>query len=419
MMMTNDEILKAAMRQSAYDLNCAPDDFLKSENVIVRSEPSKYAHKYLKLPFSVNLVSYGNNIVASVQPEYERLVRGYINFPGVHSYRCFETPYLHRLEKALEPYGQSLCFMAEYFLPDMERFRVLDCPYPTCVLHPEDFRELYLPQWSNALCSDRRELDVLGVGAYDGENLIGLAACSADCETMWQIGIDVLPEYRRRGIASALTTQLAQEIFRAGKIPFYCAAWSNLPSVGNAMKSGFRPAWVELTAKPEDFTESLNPRLTLRRGTAADAERVLDLYRAAVGRPGCTWDEEYPGQDTIEEDLRSGGLYVCEADGEIIGAASVVGENELDDLECWRRHDGKHREIARITVAQQYAGMGLACQMLMSLFEILQSGGCTSVRLLVAKCNPAALRTYEKLGFAYLASCEMYGNEYFAGEKLF
>ncbi len=27
---------------------------------------------------------------------------------------------------------------------------------------------LYLPSWSNALCEKRKELDVLGVGAYDG-----------------------------------------------------------------------------------------------------------------------------------------------------------------------------------------------------------------------------------------------------------
>lgn len=99
---------------------------------------------------------------------------------------------------------------------------------------------------------------MLGVGAYDGEKLVGLAACSADCESMWQIGIDVLPDYRRRGIASALTSRLALEILRHSKVPFYCAAWSNVRSVRNAIKSGFRPAWVELTAKPAAFVEKMN-----------------------------------------------------------------------------------------------------------------------------------------------------------------
>ena len=35
----------------------------------------------------------------------------------------------------------------------------------------------------------------------------------------------------------------------AGLVPFYCCAWANVKSARNAWKSGFRPAWVQLTAK--------------------------------------------------------------------------------------------------------------------------------------------------------------------------
>ena len=79
---------------------------------------------------------------------------------------------------------------------------------------------------------------------------MGLAGCSADCAHMWQIGIDVLPAYRRQGIAAALTNRIARETFARGKVPFYCAAWANVRSVRNALTSGFKPAWVELTARP-------------------------------------------------------------------------------------------------------------------------------------------------------------------------
>ena len=68
----------------------------------------------------------------------------------------------------------------------------------------------------------------------------------------------MLPEYRRKGIASALTSKLAMEILERGKVPFYCCAWSNVKSARNAIKSGFRPAWVELTVKPADFVEGMN-----------------------------------------------------------------------------------------------------------------------------------------------------------------
>jgi GNAT superfamily N-acetyltransferase len=148
--------------------------------------------------------------------------------------------------------------MAEYFLPDVEVLRPLDCPYELRVLTQSDFADLYLPEWSNALCEKRKHLDMIGIGAYDGTRLVGLAGASADCDTMWQIGVDVLSEYRRQGIASAITSRLALEILNRGRVPFYCAAWCNIKSVRNAIKSGFRPAWVEMTAKPGEFIKEMN-----------------------------------------------------------------------------------------------------------------------------------------------------------------
>ena len=254
--MTNEEILKIAIEQSAADLCADASDFEKNDNVVVLSRDNKDARKYLKLPFSCQLVSYGNNVVASVSPEYLEMTEKYISKYAVE--HMFETPNLHVLNEMLLAKGQKICFMAEYFLPDVNVLRPLDCEYELRILTPKDFAELYLPQWSNALCKDRRHLDVLGVGAYDNGKLVGLAGCSADCDTMWQIGIDVLPEYRRRGIASALTSRLALEILERGKVPFYCAAWCNVKSVRNAIKSGFRPAWVEMTAKPCETVDEMN-----------------------------------------------------------------------------------------------------------------------------------------------------------------
>lgn len=254
--MTNQEILRIAMEQSAVDLNCRAEDFLKTENVIVHSAENPGARKYLELPFTCDLVSYGSNIVASVEPQYEEIVKGYIGrYLPEH---CFETPNLYVLNETFAEYGMKVCFMAEYFLPDVDQEVKNECEYALALMGPEDFKSLYIPCWSNALCEARKELDVLGIGAYREGKLIGLAACSADCDSMWQIGVDVLPEYRRQGIASALTGALSREILRRGKVPFYCCAWSNIKSARNAIKSGFRPAWAELTVKPAEFVEKMN-----------------------------------------------------------------------------------------------------------------------------------------------------------------
>lgn len=254
--MTNEQILKIAMVQSAIDANCTPEDFLLHENVVVSSAAHPEARKYLKLPHICNLVSYGINVVASVNEAYREPVTEYINKYAVE--HCFETPNMHVLNDLFQKDGYRVCFMAEYFLPDLKALKELPCGYELKVLGAADFANLYRKEWSNALCEDRKELDVLGVGAYDGDRLIGLAGCSADCETMWQIGIDVLPEYRRQGIAAALTSRIAIEVLKAGKVPFYCCAWSNVKSARNAIKCGFRPAWVELTVRPAAVVEELN-----------------------------------------------------------------------------------------------------------------------------------------------------------------
>lgn len=254
--MTNKEILRIAMEQSALDLNCSALDFVSDTPVIVKSGVGAGAKRYYKEPIACNLVSYGNNIVASVRSEYSEMIAEYIK--KFEFYHCFETPNMHWLNERLTEKGQKICFMAEYCLPDAEKLHALPCDYELKILTQPDFEDLYQPEWSNALCKDRKELDVLGAGAFAGGKLIGLAGCSADCDTMWQIGVDVLPEYRRKGIAAALTSRLAAEIMKRGKVPFYCCAWSNIRSVRNAVKSGFIPAWVELTAKPREMVDGMN-----------------------------------------------------------------------------------------------------------------------------------------------------------------
>lgn len=255
-MLTYGEMRRIAMRQSAADLNAREEDFVSAEHVITAAGLAPGAKRYYEEPISCNFVSYGGNIVAATQPEYREIVTAYIH--KFTWYHCFEMPNLHWLSDRLEPLGQRVCFMAEYFLPDPERLKPLPCGLETRVLTPADFAELYKPEWSNALCEKRRQLDMLGVGAYENGVLVGLAGCSADAEEMWQIGVDVLPACRRRGIAAALTSELALEILKRDKVPFYCCAWSNVNSAGNAVKSGFRPAWVEMSVKPRSVVDDMN-----------------------------------------------------------------------------------------------------------------------------------------------------------------
>ena len=132
-MLTNQDIRRIALQQSAYDSNCSPEDFLKAENVVTISQKHPRTRAYLDLPLSCDLVSYGSNIVAQASPEIAPLVRQYIDrYPVEH---CFETPNLHVLDELLRPFGQKICFMAEYFLPDVDAVKEQPCDYELRILH--------------------------------------------------------------------------------------------------------------------------------------------------------------------------------------------------------------------------------------------------------------------------------------------
>ena len=261
-MFTNDSILHIAMQQSAIEYNCAIDAFMQQQSVITLPCASTSARKYLDVPFRCSLVSYGKNVVACAEKVLHNELRQYLD--GHKFYRCLTSPAVFELNEIFASVGLKVGYMSEYFLPDvskMQAFLPVDDKFELRRLGQADFASLYLPQWSHALCSERKELDILGMAAYDlntfdkttGEpKLIGLAACSMDCEDMWQIGIDILPEYRGLKLAPALTSRLSGEIFKCGKIPFYCASWANIPSVRNA-GSARRGRSFQLCRYPKPF----------------------------------------------------------------------------------------------------------------------------------------------------------------------
>ena len=98
--MITQEILSAAMRQSAIDCSCGEEDFRRETNVIVESRPSEKASRYLTLPHACALFSYGSNIVVSCRKDLIPEITAFVN-EAEKIHRCFEPPALYRLNRIL------------------------------------------------------------------------------------------------------------------------------------------------------------------------------------------------------------------------------------------------------------------------------------------------------------------------------
>ena len=123
-MMTNRQLLDTALRQSAIDMCCAPEDFLRETPVTVRAQKSDGARKYLPQPAEFSMVSYGHNIVAATAEAYAELAREYAAKVPLEYW--LDAPYIHALERALNAHGLSVSRTAEYWLPDLQGLK--RCP---------------------------------------------------------------------------------------------------------------------------------------------------------------------------------------------------------------------------------------------------------------------------------------------------
>ena len=260
----------------ALDFNCNADDFDKKENIIVVPKELPGRREYTPKKAFFSMVTMGRNVVINAPEKMHGWLGNWCK--GREGIWLFEHHNLMELETELAKYGKSLWQSHHMFLPKA-RMEAID---GECVVNREskeagkqevdeecdmqkvdadmeiqwfeqkDIPPLYgRPEFPNALCDcfKPERPDVLAVGAVHEGQIVGLAGCSADTKLFWQIGIDVLPEWRGKGIATMLVKILKNECFRRGAIPFYGTSLSNLGSWHVALGSGFYPAWVEIATK--------------------------------------------------------------------------------------------------------------------------------------------------------------------------
>lgn len=154
--------------------------------------------------------------------------------------------------------------------------------------------------------------------------------------------------------------------------------------------------------------------MVFQKAQGTDLEAVFQLYKSVIGTPFCVWDDEYPGWQDIDEDYRNDNLFVMKEDDKLLGAISIITNNELDALDFWKEPNAK--EFARVVVAPNCQGRGIAAQMVAGVFRELRNRNIPAVHLLVAKANLPAQQLYRKCGFAFLGTCFMFGHDYIGCE---
>ncbi|SCL88678.1 hypothetical protein [Sporanaerobacter sp. PP17-6a] len=136
------------------------------------------------------VVSADSNILTKVKPLLENKTREDI----------FVAPFV---------FGHSL-----YYIPDCNRLKKLPMPddFNFYIKEGKEIHDLYkISGFENAIQYDvnHPRPDVIVIYAMYNNKIVAIAGASADSNLMWQIGIDVLPQFRNKELVTSLVSNLA------------------------------------------------------------------------------------------------------------------------------------------------------------------------------------------------------------------
>ncbi|MBQ8409689.1 MAG: GNAT family N-acetyltransferase [Clostridia bacterium] len=232
----------------ATEYNCPTDAFERDENLLTVSVLRDGRRQYTNEKYFFHMVTTGKGAVITADECLHPFLQDFIKDRAGHW--LFEFPNLLPLEKELNRFGYTLSQTHHMFLHASDV--APEGELPVKWFFGEEFHHFYGDlRFPNAICSEfmPHRPDRIVVCAYDGDRIMGMAGCSEDARGWMQIGIDVMPEYRSRGVGTYLVTLLKNKILEDGNIPFYGTGLSNYHSWNIALNCGFRPAWVEIGAE--------------------------------------------------------------------------------------------------------------------------------------------------------------------------
>ena len=229
--MNKQEMMSIVYNQFAIDYNCKPEDFNKDGVIFTIAEKQTGRREMPFVTPRLEVITMGKSTIVNVSKNIMSYAKRKLE--GKSSYDILTSKIV---------YGVN-----PYYLPDIENLKEIENNSFQFELIDKNIQSLYVNKYfHNALQYnvDSKRPEVLAAVAYDKNNLVGIACASADSKAMWQIGVDVLSNYRGNGIAVKLVNMLTIETINRGIVPYYTTDCANINSQKVAIKSGYIPAWT-------------------------------------------------------------------------------------------------------------------------------------------------------------------------------
>ena len=245
--------LNAVKKVLTADFACGKDDF---DNDGVFIHPAKEMTGRRRFPFrekSLSIATMGRGVAVSCS--VDKLGWCDANLSGLSRNEIFAPPAIKMMDEFVKKDGQYMAGPDLKYICTKNIFNPFNYNIKGVeITLANDTSGLKLdgdPRFLNSLGRGNNPLTprvVAAVARCKGQ-IAGIASASADCDSMWRIGVDTAEEYRNRGIGKAMVSRVTEVILAAGKIPYYSALESDTASKALAASLGYKTTWIEIYAR--------------------------------------------------------------------------------------------------------------------------------------------------------------------------
>lgn len=147
--------------------------------------------------------------------------------------------------------------------------------------------------------------------------------------------------------------------------------------------------------------------MVFRKAEIKDLGQIMKIIKAAqkyLKKEGIDqWQNNYPNQQTIKNDIQNNNLFVLQLENKIRAAAAIIFDRDpfYDQIEGSWITQGAYGAIHRAVVAENYKGQGLMAEIFQKSYQLAKKRQVSSIRIDTHQDNSAMLNAVQKEDFKY------------------
>lgn len=164
--------------------------------------------------------------------------------------------------------------------------------------------------------------------------------------------------------------------------------------------------------------------MTLRKATLQEIPAIWEILQQAIARRkqdgSQQWQDGYPNEQSIHNDLANGSAYVLTDQDQIIAYAAIIFDIEpayTDIQGKWLTND-RYVVIHRVATSNEVIGKGIATHLFRLIEDIALDSKVYSIKVDTNFDNIPMLKILDKLGYTYCGEVFFRGAARKAFEKV-